>query len=125
MAKILIVDDSELIIQMLSEYLKDAGYAVVTAMNSVDAMSTFRREEPDLVIMDLMMPGIDGHTTARLIKQNKTSKDVPIVIFSDLEGEHEKVLSEEVGAIAHLHKGASQDEVLKTVEEALSKRSHG
>jgi two-component system, chemotaxis family, response regulator PixH len=121
MAKILVVDDSALILQILSEYLRDGGYEVVTANDGMEAISAVRREGPDAIIMDIMMPGMDGHSVAKLIKMDNKMAAIPIIVFSDLESEKDREISAKIGAVAHLKKGATQDEVLKVVEDALAK----
>ena len=122
MAKVLVVDDSALILQMLSEYLRDGGYDVVTAGDGMNAISVVRNEKPDIIIMDIMMPGMDGHSVAKLIKLDNNFAAIPIIVFSDLEGEKERDISAGIGAVAHLKKGATQEEVLKVVEAALAKK---
>ncbi len=122
MAKVLVVDDSEFILGMLSEYLSDGGYEVMTANDGMKAMALMRRSTPDVIIMDIMMPGMDGHSVSKLIKLDKNFEDIPIIVFSERGGEKDVSISAGVGASLHLKKGATQDEVLQAVASALRER---
>lgn len=119
MARILIVDDSKLITTMLKDLLEGAGYEVVTAGDSMSALAALRKEEPDLIFMDILMPGMDGHQVTKLIKLDKKFKNTPVIIFSSLTGQVQDDLAKNVGALIHLQKETPPDEILKVVEQAL------
>jgi len=119
MAKILVVDDSKLIVAMLTDVLSSAGHEVKAAYNGAEAIAELRKEKPDLIFMDIQMPGIDGHTTAKLISMDKKFERTPIIVFSSLKSPEMMELSKKVGAVIHLNKDASKEKILYTVDEAL------
>jgi CheY-like chemotaxis protein len=119
MANILVVDDSELAIAMLTDVLTGAGHKVTSVKNGVEAMNLLRREAPDLIFMDIQMPGVDGHTVTKLISMDKKFIHTPIIIFSSLMSPDLMLLSAKVGAVLHLEKTASKEKILYTVNEAF------
>lgn len=82
MKRILIADDTANIIQVTRLFLEKAGYEVVAFMNPVDALRYATRNSVQLYILDIMMPGIDGYTMARILKKNSHTKNVPIILMS-------------------------------------------
>ena len=82
--KILIADDEKDVLMVLEKRLSDAGYGVVKAENGEDAVTTARSEHPDLIILDVMMPGMDGAGVADILKHDKTTKDIPIIFLTCL-----------------------------------------
>ena len=80
--KILIVDDNRLILQALSEHLDSQGYETMVAGNGREALSLALAEPPDLIIMDIVMPEMDGLEATRLLRQNPRFQKVPIVAFT-------------------------------------------
>ena len=122
MEKILVVDDSELIRQMLFDLLSAEGYGVVVASDSAQAMAEIRKETPDLIFMDIMMPGMDGQLVTRLIKSDKKYEGIPIIVFSSLATEAHTQLSEKVGATIHMKKTTPPAEILGTVRKILDER---
>ncbi|MBT3181278.1 MAG: response regulator [Deltaproteobacteria bacterium] len=119
MVKILVVDDSQLAISILRDTLEGAGHVVTTAMNVAEAMNALRKETPDLIFMDIQMPGADGHQATKLIKMHKGLAEIPIIIFSTLKSAKSYELSGKVGAVVHLSKDASSEKILYTVNEVL------
>lgn len=81
-AKILIVDDNRLILQALAEHLESHGYETMVASNGKEAINLVQVETPDLIIMDLVMPEMDGIETTRLLRQDPKFKHLPIVAFT-------------------------------------------
>ncbi|HPQ82006.1 MAG TPA: response regulator [bacterium] len=122
MEKILVVDDSELIRQMLFDLLSAEGYGVTVASDSAQAMAEIRKETPDLIFMDIMMPGMDGQLVTRLIKSDKKYEGIPIIVFSSLATEAHTQLSEKVGAAIHMKKTTPPAEILGTVRKILDER---
>ncbi len=122
MAKILVVDDSELIRQMLTDLLSAEGHEVAAAADTAQAMSAVRRQEPDLIFMDIMMPGMDGQMATKLIKSDKKFEGIPVIIFSSLATDSHQQLSQKVGATVHLRKTTPPNEILATVRRLLAER---
>jgi DNA-binding response OmpR family regulator len=100
-ARILLVDDEEAILKLLRFPLEKEGYQVVTAKDGAEALQTFARERFDLVILDLMMPQVDGMEVCRRIRANSI---VPIVMLTAKSDEFDKVLGLEIGADDYITK---------------------
>src|SRR5579872_7091157 len=82
MAKILVVDDEEHIVMILRDSLEFSGFQVNTAYNGVEALQSVEKEKPDLMVLDIGMPKMDGWEVCRRMKSSETTKDVPIIILT-------------------------------------------
>lgn len=80
--KILIVDDNELMIEVMTYILISNGYDVIALTNGADVFNNIKENHPDLVILDAMLPGMDGRDICQLIKLNQTTKDLPVIMCS-------------------------------------------
>ena len=119
--KILIIDDSELVLAMAKDALDQAGYQVVTATNGIEANRyIFSKERPDLIIMDIMMPMLDGNKKAKILKENEVSRDIPILLLSSKSKEEMRQLAEESGADGYILKPFSPVEITSCVRKCLS-----
>ncbi|WP_407931866.1 response regulator [Geomesophilobacter sediminis] len=117
MKKILILDDSELVLEMAKDALEEAGYEVVTATNGIEANRyIFSRERPDLIIMDIMMPMLDGNKKAKILKENEMSRDIPIILLSSKADDEMRRLTAESGADGYLLKPFSPSDIVGKVK---------
>ncbi len=82
MTTILVVDDEPLIRDLVAALLRDEGYAVVTAADGHTALEIFRRDLPDLVLMDVMMPRLDGRTAFRAMREHADAQQIPVILMS-------------------------------------------
>ena len=114
--KILVVDDEHPIADILKFNLQKEGYQVVVAHNGEEALELFRREQPDLVILDIMLPKVDGLTVCRILRQ--TSR-VPILMLTAREEEVDVVLGLELGADDYVTKPFSPRELVARVKAIL------
>ena len=122
MAKtILIVDDEPEIVRFVRAYLEDAGYRVVTASEGQEALFTARHEKPDLVVLDLMMPGMDGWDFIRRYRQER---DTPIIVLTARVEEQDQVLGLELGADDYVTKPFSPRALVARVRAVL-RRAQG
>ena len=120
---ILIIDDSELVLTMAKDALEDAGYQVRTATNGIEANRyIFSRESPSLIIMDIMMPMLDGHKKARILKDNEMSKAIPILLLSSKSEQEMSRLAEETGADGYILKPFTPIEIIGKVRKCLAAR---
>jgi pilus assembly protein CpaE len=103
-ARILVVDDSRLAQKMIRDRLESAGYAVVTASSGEEALAWLQREVPDLVISDVVMPGIDGYELCRRMRKQPRLANVPVILLTARGGIAEKVAGFEAGADDYLVK---------------------
>jgi len=115
-AKILIVDDEPPIIDMLSYNLKRANYQVLTAKDGEQAVACARQEQPDLVILDLMLPRLDGLEVCRILRREQ---DVPIIMLTARDAEIDRVVGLELGADDYVVKPFSVRELMARVKNVL------
>jgi DNA-binding response OmpR family regulator len=116
MTKVLIVDDEPAIVRLVRDYLERAGFEVATAANGEDALQLFARGRPDLVILDLTLPRIDGLDVARAIRR---SGDVPIIMLTARTEEADRVAGLELGADDYVTKPFSAREIVARVRAVL------
>ena len=116
--RILIIDDEPMIVESLSYNLKQEGYEVVSATDGEKGLSLAESDEVDLILLDLMLPGINGFEICRAIR--KTSQ-VPIIILTAKEGEIDRVLGLELGADDYVTKPFSIREVLARIKTVLKR----
>ncbi len=114
--KILIIEDEEGIIHLLNLYLKDAGYAVAVARDGADGMALHARERPDLVVLDIMLPAIDGFEVCRRIR---AWSQTPILMLTARSGEEDRINGLELGADDYLVKPFSPRELVSRVRAIL------
>jgi len=126
-AKILVVDDESSIVAIAEMILKDAGYDVLTAKNGVEAVQIFRRENPDLIFLDLLMPEMDGIDTCRRLKAlkivNGASCHATVVMFTVSDDEADREKAEKAGCDGYMLKPFTPEELLREAEAHLSKVS--
>lgn len=119
---ILIIDDSELVLTMAKDALEEAGYLVRTATNGIEANRyIFSQECPNLIIMDIMMPMLDGHKKARILKDNEMSRHIPILLLSSKSEEEMGRLSEECGADGFILKPFTPMDIVGKVRMCLAR----
>jgi two-component system alkaline phosphatase synthesis response regulator PhoP len=117
--KILVVDDEVNITQILEFSLGAEGYQVVTAANGEEAVDKARREQPDLIVLDIMMPKIDGYEACRILKSSPITKNIPIVLLTAKGRDIDKRLGYEVGAEDYVIKPFSPNKLINRIHELL------
>jgi CheY-like chemotaxis protein len=118
--KVLVVDDDPLIQKILREPLERAGYYVKVASHGLEALQVVKDQRPDLIILDILMPMLDGFKTARLLKFDKRFKDIPIIVLTSRATEGERKMGENVGANEFLYKPFRLPQVLDVVRRYLN-----
>ena len=114
--KILVADDEQHILDTVRAYLTNAGFQVLTVKNGRDALFTHRHEHPDLVILDVMMPEMDGRDTARMIRKES---DVPILFLTAMVDEIDQITGLEIGADEYITKPFSPRVLVARVRATL------
>jgi DNA-binding response OmpR family regulator len=114
--KILVVDDEPKIVEICCDYLKAAGFDVVTAYDGLTGLAAARREKPDLVVLDLMMPGMDGLDVCRALRREG---DIPIIMLTARVEESDKLIGLELGADDYITKPFSPRELAARVRVVL------
>jgi two-component system alkaline phosphatase synthesis response regulator PhoP/two-component system response regulator VicR len=119
MDKILVVDDEERIVKLLQVNLQKAGYDVVSASNGNEALNIIKKEKPDLIILDIMMPEMDGIEALRKLKQDKKTKKIPVVMLTCKSEDKDIFCGWKEGADAYLTKPFEPAEVIIMVKGIL------
>lgn len=119
MAKILIVDDSPTELHVLSNHLQGAGHETVTAENGEQGLETAKAELPDLILMDVVMPGLNGFQATRKISRDPATQHIPVVIVTTKDQDTDREWGMRQGAKAYLVKPVNAEELLGKVNELL------
>jgi len=119
--KVLIADDDTAITQLLGEVLRSFGFEVAVANDGKAAIEQVEKEKPNVVLLDLNMPGLDGFQTCESLRKNSENYNLPIIILTGREEESAIVTSLECGADDYLTKPFDQDELFKKIEKVLAK----
>jgi DNA-binding response OmpR family regulator len=117
--KILVVDDDPGNREVLEELLRMRGYAVVTAASGYEALELVKADPPDLVLLDVNMPGLSGYEVCQKLRENPTTHLLPVVIVTALEGQEEKIRAIEAGADDFLNKPINPPELVARVKSLL------
>ncbi len=115
---ILVVDDEKLIREVISEYLTLEGFTVMEATDGIDAVNKFKKNDINLVIMDIMMPNMDGYTACREIKK---IKEVPFIMLSARSEEYDKLIGFDLGIDDYVTKPFSPKELVARVKAILKR----
>ncbi|MCX5751635.1 MAG: response regulator [Candidatus Saganbacteria bacterium] len=121
-ARILVVDDERDILFLLRDRLVGHGYAVEVAMDVLQAKALLEAKKIDLIVLDIMLPGIDGYEFCRELKNNPQTKQIPVIMLTVRGFSEDKKKGYAVGANAYLTKPFSGEKVLETVEKLLQER---
>jgi two-component system alkaline phosphatase synthesis response regulator PhoP len=118
-AKILVVDDEVYILHILDFILGAENYDVITASNGEQALQKVRDENPDLIVLDIMMPKLDGYETCRIIKNDPKTKSIPVILLTAKGREVDQKLGKEVGASDYITKPFSPSKLIERVQAIL------
>lgn len=121
MIKVLIIDDNEQITSILAEYVKKEGYLPIVAIDGEEALSKFNDEKPDILLLDVMMPKIDGFSVCRQVRK---ISNVPIIMITARGEDFEKIMGLEIGADDYIVKPFSPGEVMARIK-AIMRRIKG
>jgi class 3 adenylate cyclase len=121
--RILVVDDVEKNVRLLADILAARGYAVIKAASGAEALATLAREKPDLVLLDVMMPGMDGYQVCQAIRGDPANGILPVVLITALDPDKERIKGLEAGADDFLTKPVNQAELFARVKSLLRIKS--
>ncbi len=116
---ILIVDDNPTNIGVLADYLEDHGFTILVARDGESGIKKAAYAQPDLILLDVMMTGIDGFETCRLLKSSEDTQNIPVIFMTALNEVEHKVRGFSVGAVDYVTKPLQQEEVLARVTTHL------
>ena len=122
MRKILVVDDEPDIVTVISKVFRDNGYEVITADDGQEALEKAKTEKPDLILLDLMLPIMDGYKVCGLLKNDTRYAKIPIILFTAKAQENDIKLGEEVGADAYITKPFESEILLSKIKELIKKQ---
>ena len=114
--RVLVVDDDKEVVRLMRGYLEGAGYEVLVAYNGETALHTIRRERPDLVLLDINMPGKNGHEVLREMKSDENLKSIPVVILTTSDAEEDIGKTYNLGANCFITKPVNLEQFQKVVE---------
>lgn len=115
--RILVVEDDKDIQELVEEILKAEGYVVLTAANGLEGYELFKTNQVDLIILDVMMPKMDGYQMAKLVRQR--DEKVPIIMLTALEGEYDEIKGFEIGVDDYITKPFSFNILIKRVKAII------
>ncbi len=119
--KILVVDDEVDLVETLRFPLEMEGFNVLVSYNGEDALNKARKENPDLILLDLMLPKLDGYKVCRLLKFDERYKHIPILMLSAKTQEKDKIIGMETGADEYITKPFDMDELIGKIKAYLNK----
>ena len=117
--KILVVDDEPDIVAGISDRLSFEGYEVITANDGQAALAMAREDDPDLIVLDIMLPKIDGFKVCRLLKFDKKKKHIPVIMLTAKTQDTDKATGKEMHANEYICKPFDQEELIKTIKKHL------
>lgn len=119
MARVLIVDDSPNEVAKLTSILKNNGFDVVSANSGSEGVTVAKETKPDLVLMDIVMPGVNGFQATRQLKKDSETGDIPVIIVTSKKQETDRIWGERQGASGYLVKPVDEKLLLKTISGLL------
>jgi DNA-binding response OmpR family regulator len=120
--KVLIVDDEVDLVETLRFSLENEGFTVLVSYDGEDALNQARKENPDLILLDLMLPKLDGYKVCRLLKFDERYKHIPILMLTAKTQEKDKLLGKETGADEYITKPFEINELLEKVKSYLREK---
>jgi len=120
--KILVVDDEPDVASLLALLLKSQGYDVTSASDGPEALEKARSGKPDLILLDIMLPKLDGYKVARMLKFDENFRHIPIIMLTAKIQEKDKQIGMEMGADAYITKPFNTPQLLELVKDTLVKK---
>ena len=117
--KILVIEDYLNIVEILSIRLKSLGYDVIAAYDGKEGLNLARREKPDLIILDVLLPKMNGYKVCRLLKYDAKYKHIPIIMLTSRESQSNEELGRETGADEYVYKSDQKGSLLKLIQKYL------
>jgi twitching motility two-component system response regulator PilH len=122
MARIMVVDDSPTDIESLKNILSRAGHAVVTSPSGQDCITRVKAEKPDVVIMDVVMPGVNGFQATRTLAKDPETAHIPVLVVSSKNQETDRVWALRQGAREYINKPVDETDLITKIQAVLIKK---
>jgi twitching motility two-component system response regulator PilH len=120
MAKVLIVDDSTAQITALKKLVEDWGYETLSAQSGEEAIKIARQEQPNVILMDIVMPGMSGFQTTRKLSKDQATYNIPVIFVSIRNDETDRVWGMRQGAAAYVTKPVNPDSLFTAISDAIA-----
>ena len=115
--RVMVIDDSKTIRRTAETLLKKEGFEVVTATDGFEALSLIADHQPDLILLDIMMPRLDGYQTCALIKHHRVFRHTPVIMLSSKDGLFDRARGRVVGSNNYITKPFTREEILSVIEQ--------
>ncbi len=125
MSTVLIIDDEKLIVKATELVIRLSGYNVISSFDGVEGLKTAREKKPDLILLDIMMPGIDGWSVLKELKSDPATQQIPVIIFTAKEYIRGKESSLSAGAVDYITKPFETSELLQAIHKHISLTDKG
>ena len=123
--KVLVVDDEPGMVMILSKFLKHNGYDVITASDGLECIAKAESELPDLILLDNVMPNMDGQTALAKLRTSKETKDIPVIMVTALSDEKNIASAQKGGAVEYVVKPFDYTVLLEKIKQALKSKRKG
>jgi DNA-binding response OmpR family regulator len=120
MKRILVIEDNTVYCRILRLWLESNGYQTLICHDGLDGLNTAKKEKPDLIILDLLLPSLDGHKVCRLLKADQSFSTIPIVIYTSRDLNADEILAKQCGADAFVVKTVQSGVILNTIRGLLT-----
>lgn len=121
--KILLVDDDPVILKLVERALCEHGFAVICASNGHEAMESAKKETPDLIILDVLLPGLDGTEIAGLLQEDLRTHHIPVLYLTSLEPKEDQVLEENLKPDIIFTKPTNMNQLVEKVKDVTKNRN--
>lgn len=120
MSTVLVVEDTPSELKLISSYLRESGYNVINATDARDALHIAVEQKPDVIVTDVVMPGMSGFELCRSLKKDPATEKVPIVICSSKNQEIDRLWGMRQGAAAYVIKPFTRDQLIRTIKAVVA-----
>lgn len=120
MAKVLIVDDSPVQVLSLKKLVENWGHEPLLAADGDQALEIAQEAQPDVILMDVVMPGMNGYQVTRELSRNQHTRDIPVIFISNRNGEADRVWGMRQGAIAYITKPIDTNDLFSAISDAIN-----
>jgi len=120
--RILIIEDEPDITELIKSRVESAGYKTIAAYDGIEGLEMAKKELPDLILLDILMPRMDGLTVAFRLRKMEETKSIPIIIVSVTKGPDEAGIAKKIGVDDYIYKPLDAEELLGKIEKLLKKK---
>ena len=117
--RILVVDDERALLVLISKELRNKGYEVITANDGQEGLETAKTQKPDLIVLDLMLPKINGYKVCGLLKKDTNYAKIPVILLTSKTGTDDMELGKKIGADAYITKPYERETLFSKIEELI------